>query len=180
MNLKILSTGSLVFFVVFTIGNALAQERTWNVYENATLVYVETNEQLDRLSRLSGVVFTPSTEISFPEGSTEPGIIFYVIELGTPIRNLPLSFFMNNSENMFMNIPGTTFVSNETIKLKNIISAFSVNITSNNDSSQKRGALMTISKSPDVFFAGYAASPSNWFKYHTIVQNMINSLEFVP
>jgi hypothetical protein len=190
MNLKILSTGSLVFFVVFTIGNVLAHERTWNVYENATLgfkisypsdwVYVETNEQLDRLSRLSGVVFTPSTEISFPEGSTEPGIIFYVIELGTPIRNLPLSFFMNNSENMFMNIPGTTFVSNETIKLKNIISAFSVNITSNNDSSQKRGALMTISKSPDVFFAGYAASPSNWFKYHTIVQNMINSLEFVP
>jgi hypothetical protein len=101
MNLKILtSTGSLVFFVVFTIGNALAQERTWNVYENATLgfkisypsdwVYVETNEQLDRLSRLW--CRTPSTEISFPGGSTEPGIIYYVIELGTPIRNLPLSF----------------------------------------------------------------------------------------
>ena len=191
MNLRILiGTGSLVFFVAFTISNALAQEGTWNVYENATLgfkisypsdwVYVETNEQLDRLSSLSGVVFTPSTEINFPEGSTKHGIIFYVIELGTPIRNLPLSFFMNNSENMFMNNPGTTFVSNETIKLKNNISAFSINFTSNNDNSQKRGAFMTISKSPDVFFAGYAASMGDWFKYHTIIQNMINSLEFVP
>jgi hypothetical protein len=191
MILKLLiSTVLLVFFVVFTISNALAQEGTWNVYENATLgfkisypsdwVYVETDVQLDRLSRLSGVVFTPATDISIPDGSNEPGIIFYVLELGTPIRNLPLSFFMNNSQNMFMNIPGTTFVSNETIELRNNVSAFSVNLTSNNDNSQKRGTFMTISKSPDVFFAGYAASPSNWYNYHAIVQNMINSLEFVP
>jgi hypothetical protein len=191
MILKILiSTASLVFFVVFTISNAFAQGGTWNVYENASLgfkisypsdwVYVETNEQLDRLSRLSGVIFTPATEINIPKGSNEPEIIFYVLELSTPIRNLPLSFFMNNLQNMFMNITGTTFGSNETIELKNNVSAFSVNLTSNTDNSEKRGSLMTISKSPDVFFAGYAASPINWFKYHTIIQNMINSLEFVP
>ena len=191
MILKILiSTASLVFFVVFTISNVFAQGGTWNVYENASLgfkisypsdwVYVETNEQLDRLSRLSGVIFTPATEINIPKGSNEPEIIFYVLELSTPIRNLPLSFFMNNSQNMFMNITGTTFGSNETIELKNNVSAFSVNLTSNTDNSEKRGSLMTISKSPDVFFAGYAASPINWFKYHTIIQNMINSLEFVP
>ena len=191
MILKILiNTASLVFFVVFTISNALAQEGTWNVYENASLgfkisypsdwVYVETNEQLDRLSRLSGVIFTPATEISIPKGFNEPGIIFYVLELGTPIRNLPLSFFMNNSQYIFMNITGTTFGSNETIELKNNVSAFSVNLTSNTDNGEKRGALITISKSPDVFFAGYAASPINLFRYHTIIYNMINSLEFVP
>lgn len=191
MILKILiNTASLVFFVVFTISNALAQEGIWNVYENASLgfkisypsdwVYVETNEQLDRLSRLSGVIFTPATEISIPKGFNEPGIIFYVLELGTPIRNLPLSFFMNNSHYMFMNITGTIFGSNETIELKNNVSAFSVNLTSNIDNSEKRGALITISKSPDVFFAGYAASPINLFKYHTIIYKMINSLEFVP
>jgi hypothetical protein len=190
MILKILiSTASLVFFVVFTTSNAFAQEGTWNVYENATLgfkisypsdwVYVETNEQLDRFSRLSGVVFTPATEISIPNGINKPEIIFYVLELSTPIRNLPLSFFMNNSQNMFRNITGVAFGNNETIELKNNISAFSVNLTKT-DNSEKRGAFMTISKSPDVFFAGYAASPISWFKYHTIIQNMINSLEFVP
>jgi len=190
MILKMLiSTASLVFFVVFTISNAFAQEGAWNVYENASLgfkisypsdwVYVETNEQLDRLSRLSGVVFTPATEISIPKGINEPEIIFYVLELSTPIRNLPLSFFMNNSQYIFMNITGIAFGSNETIELKNNISAFSVNLT-DTDKSEKRGAFMTISKSTDVFFAGYAASPISWFKYHAIIQNMINSLEFVP
>jgi hypothetical protein len=58
MNLKILSTGSLVFFVVFTIGNVLAQERTWNVYENATLgfkiVILLTGYMSKQMNNLTG------------------------------------------------------------------------------------------------------------------------------
>lgn len=168
----------------------MAQEKTWNVYENATLgfkinypsnwVYVETNEQLDTLSSLKGVVFTPAADIGFQGSSVEPRVIFYVVEFRTPIRNLPLSFFTNNSQNIFMNIPNTTFVSNETLILKNNISAFSLNLTSNNEDIQKRGAILTISKSPSIFFAGYTASQTKWPNYHTIIQEMINSLEFVP
>jgi hypothetical protein len=185
-----LSIGCLVLFIVLVPGNVIAQEETWNVYENATLgfkisyppnwVYVETNEQLDKFSSLEGVVFTPVTEIGFQGGPSEPGIVFYVLEFRTPIRNLPLSYFTNNSQHIFMNIPNTTFLSNETIILKNNISAFSVNLTSNNEDVQNSGSFITISKSPDVFFAGYTASPTKWLKYHTIIQNMINSLEFVP
>jgi hypothetical protein len=182
--------GCLVFFVFLVSSNAIAQEKSWNVYENATLgfkinyppnwVYVETNEQLDTLSSLKGVVFTPAAEIGFHRGSVEPGVIFYVVEFRTPVKNLPLSFFTNNSQNIFMNIPNTTFVSNETLILKNNISAFSLNLTSDNEDIQKIGAVMTISKSPSVFFAGYTISQTKWPNYHTIIQEMIDSLEFVP
>jgi hypothetical protein len=180
----------LVFFVASTYGSLYAQEGTWNVYENATLgfkisylsdwVYIETNQQLDSFAKLNGVLFTPATQIGFREQQNVPGIIFYAVKLITPVKNLPLAFFMNNSQSLFMNIPATTVISNETIILENNVSAFKVNLISNDADGQKSGAVMVISKSPDVFFAGYSATPSNWIKYTMIVQNMINSLEFVP